>query len=215
MAGRKLRQEEEAAAPGRPRSAAVDRAILQAALELFIERGLAGASIEMIAKRAGVAKTSIYRRWPSRDVLLAQAIEAGRNESAAGYTVEALEHASTADFLKLLLGAGEVMARPEVRRLVTRLIGSIPDNPRLLEIYRETYFAPRRQALSRALKRVQEAGALPAEADIDTLADMLVGTLVYRLVFAPEPSDTPQKIRAYMLRVLRAAGVDLAGLDIT
>jgi len=50
----------------------VDQAILRAALELFIEHGVAGASIEKIAKRAGVGKTSIYRRWSSREALLAQ-----------------------------------------------------------------------------------------------------------------------------------------------
>ena len=63
-------------APGRPRNPVVDQAILRAALQLFIEHGVAGASIERIAKRAGVAKTSVYRRWSSREALLAQAIEA-------------------------------------------------------------------------------------------------------------------------------------------
>ena len=84
MAARKARAGERKA--GRPRSAAVEQAILRAALALFIERGLAGASIEKIARRAGVAKTSIYRRWQSRDALLAQAIETGRNESAPALT---------------------------------------------------------------------------------------------------------------------------------
>jgi len=57
----------------------IDQAILRAALELFIEQGIVGASIERIAKRAGVAKTSVYRRWSSREALLAQAIEVARN----------------------------------------------------------------------------------------------------------------------------------------
>ena len=64
---------------GRPRDPVVDQAILRAALELFVEHGIAGASIERIAKRAGVAKTSVYRRWSSREALLAQAIETARN----------------------------------------------------------------------------------------------------------------------------------------
>jgi AcrR family transcriptional regulator len=201
------------AAPGRPRSAAVDEAILRAAFTLFIERGIAGASIERIARRAGVGKASIYRRWPSRDALLAQAIERARNESAGGYSVEAVERASPRDFFGLLLGVGEVLARPEIRRLMTRLIGTVPDHPRLLELYRETYFAARRRAVVGALRRVKDAGALPAEADPDLLVDMLAGALIYRVLFAPDPNDTPEAIRAYVRRLLAAAGFDVARLE--
>src|ERR1700752_2097437 len=54
---------------GRPRSEQADRAILQAAAEVLAERGLAGMSIEEVASRAGVGKTTIYRRWTSRGTL--------------------------------------------------------------------------------------------------------------------------------------------------
>ena len=60
---------------GRPREAATDRAILQAALDLFIERGVEGASIEQIAKNAGVGKPTIYRRWSGKEELIAAAME--------------------------------------------------------------------------------------------------------------------------------------------
>ncbi len=60
---------------GRPRDAAADRAILQAALALFIDKGVEGVSIEQIAKRAGVGKPTIYRRWSGKEDLLAAAIE--------------------------------------------------------------------------------------------------------------------------------------------
>jgi AcrR family transcriptional regulator len=185
---------------------------LRAAFTLFIEHGIAGASIERIARRAGVGKASIYRRWTSRDALLAQAIEASRNENAAGYSIDAVERASPRDFLRLLLGVGEVLARPEMRRLMTRLIGTVPDHPHLLEVYRETYFAPRRRAIVGALRRVMAAGALPAETDLDLLVDMLAGALIYRVLFAPERDDTPEKIRAYVLRLIGAAGFDRSRL---
>ena len=94
---------------GRPRDPSVDQAILRAALELFVEHGIAGASIEKIAKQAGVAKTSIYRRWTSREALLAQAIEVARN--ATGYTIDLLERTSPRDLIKLLVEACEVIAR--------------------------------------------------------------------------------------------------------
>ena len=110
---------------GRPRDPSVDQAILRAALELFIEHGIAGASIEKIAKHAGVAKTSIYRRWTTREALIVQAIEVARN--ATGYTIDLLERTSPRDFVYLLVAACEVIARPEIRKLMARLIGSAPD----------------------------------------------------------------------------------------
>ena len=101
-------------AQGRPRDPSVDQAILRAALELFIEHGIDGASIEKIAKQAGVAKTSIYRRWTSREALLAQAIEVSRN--ATGYTIDLLERTSPPDLVKLLVVGSEVIAMPEIRK---------------------------------------------------------------------------------------------------
>jgi AcrR family transcriptional regulator len=153
---------------GRPRSTIVDQAIMQSALELFIEHGVAGASIERIAKRAGVAKTSIYRRWSSRDALLAQAIEVFRSNT--GFTIDLLDRTPPHDFAELLLSACEMIARPEIRKLVARLIGSVPDHPKLLEVYLETYFLPRRSAFVRTLERAQSAGLLAKDGDVETLA---------------------------------------------
>ncbi|MFC7110976.1 helix-turn-helix domain-containing protein [Nonomuraea rubra] len=60
---------------GRPRDPETDAAILRAALELFIERGVEGTSMEQIAKRAGVGKLTVYRRWSTKEDLIAQAVE--------------------------------------------------------------------------------------------------------------------------------------------
>jgi AcrR family transcriptional regulator len=202
----------KAPSPGRPRSVELDQAILRAAFALFVEEGIAGASIEKIARRAGVAKTSIYRRWPSRDALLAQAIEAARNATAPGYSAEAVERASAEEFLQLLLGIGEVLAKPEIRRLMTRLVGTVPDYPHLLEVYRKTYFAPRRQAIIGAFRRVRTAGLLPDETDPEVLADMIAGALFFRVLFAPERGDTAADIQVYLARVLRAVGLDMSSI---
>src|SRR5262245_29686489 len=60
--------------PGRPRSEEADRAILDAAVEELVERGLAGVSMESIAARAGVAKTTLYRRWKDKVALCLEAV---------------------------------------------------------------------------------------------------------------------------------------------
>lgn len=175
-----LRGSKTAPAAGRPRSIELDQAILRAAFALFLEHGIAGASIEKIARRAGVAKTSIYRRWPTRDALLAQAIEAARDATAPGYSAEAVERASAEEFLKLLLGIGEVLAKPEIRRLMTRLVGTVPDYPDLLEVYREAYFAPRRRAIVGAFRRAQTAGLLPAGPRTGSALQQLAATTARR-----------------------------------
>ncbi|GGE98790.1 TetR family transcriptional regulator [Aliidongia dinghuensis] len=199
---------EAAPAPqGRPRSRAVDDAILRAAMELFFEHGVQGASIEKIAKRAGVAKTSIYRRWSSREVLLAQAIEVFR--STIGPSVEVMDRTPPDMFLALLIDACGAIARPQVRKLLTRLIGSIADCPSLMAVYRENYLLPRRNAFVRALVRMREAGLVPAASDPELLADMLIGALVQRVVITPSTGDTPEALRGYLIRLLRQAGVEL------
>ena len=53
--------------PGRPRSESIDTAIMAATIDELIERGFLAASMESIAQRAGVAKTTLYRRWPNTD----------------------------------------------------------------------------------------------------------------------------------------------------
>jgi AcrR family transcriptional regulator len=195
-------------APGRPRNPAVDQAILRAALELFIEHGVAGASIERIARRARVAKTSIYRRWSSREALLAQAIEVARN--ATGYTADLVDRTPPQDLGKLLVEVCEVADRPEIRKLMTRLIGSIPDYPKLIEVYRATYYLPRRQAFGRALERVRAAGLLAKDIDLEALADTIIGAVMYRLIM-PSPGESPAgELRDHMISLLRQAGFDVS-----
>jgi AcrR family transcriptional regulator len=195
-------------AQGRPRDPSVDQAILRAALELFIEYGIAGASIEKIAKQAGVGKTSIYRRWTSREALLAQAIEVARD--ATGYTIDLLERTSPRDLIKLLVEASEVIAKPEIRKLMARLIGSSPDHPKLIEIYRETYYLPRRRAFVRALERAQTAGLLTENTDLEPLADMLIGALMHRLLISSPEENSVSELRDHMIKLLGQAGFDVS-----
>src|SRR6201992_3133055 len=68
---------------GRPRSQEADRAILTATVDLLAERGLAAMSIEEVAARAGVGKTTIYRRWPSKGLLALDAFVASFREEQA------------------------------------------------------------------------------------------------------------------------------------
>jgi AcrR family transcriptional regulator len=190
---------------GRPRDAGADRAILKAALELFIERGVEGTSIEQIAKRAGVGKLTVYRRWSSKDELLSQAIESAR-EQVPDAPPEDLSAAPLADLVNQALPAQvDMMADPKFAGMIAQIFGSRATHPTLMKTYWEHYIDPRRRAVHVLLRRAQAEGQLDPEADLDVVIDMMVGALIYRML---QPS-TPDRaeIRRYLEEVYRHAGL--------
>lgn len=197
-------------APGRPRSRAAEEAILKAALALFLDHGVEGASIERIAKQAGVGKTTIYRRWSSKEELLAQAIGRVREDAERDMGVTDFR-----DFAELPLGptlhrmmeaGAELMASDDNRKLLARLIGSVQSHPRLLAIYWETYLRPRREAFGVLLERAKARGELPASADTAMLQDMMGGAMLHRLLIDPA-QPTAEDLRAYLARLLQQLGL--------
>jgi len=86
------------------------------------------------------------------------------------------------------------------------------DYPKLIEVYRETYYLPRRQAFGRALERVRAAGLLTKEIDLDALADMIIGAVVYRLIISAPQDDPVPELRGHMISLLRQAGFDVSAV---
>lgn len=162
--------------PGRPRDIGADQAILSATLDLLYKRGYTGLTIDEVAVRAGVAKTTIYRRWPSKPVLVAAAVS---DRAAMTFTmpdtgstrldlVELIRLASSA-----LSGASGVIMRALIREsgqsdLLLALVQGI------VHSRRELYTA----VLDRAVAR----GDLPADLDRELFIDLLMGPAWIRLV---------------------------------
>lgn len=190
---------------GRPRDPATDTAILTAAYELFVERGVDGASIEQIARRAGVGKLTVYRRWSTKDDLIAQAIEAAVEEHdwpdnaelAAMPVRELVEHT--------LHRQAETAAAPEFRTLVSRILGSSVSHPSLLATYWTHYIVPRRTATAALLEQAKRDNTLPADTDVEVLIDMMAGAVVYR-VLQPDPPDIAEMHR-YLRALYHQAGL--------
>lgn len=206
MSGREQRSRR--AGPGRPRDPAADAAILRAAADLLVERGVDRVSIELIARRAGVAKVTVYRRWSSKEELLAHAVEVVREDlpavTAAGRLPQELPEAIE----ELLPRWGQVLADPRFRALSARLLAAGHDHPGLLAAYREHHLDPRRERARATMRRAQEDGVLDPDADIDVLIDMMEGAVVQHLLLRGEPLDAAE-ITAYLRRVLRQAGFTL------
>ncbi len=190
---------------GRPRDPQADTAILRAALDLFIEGGVEGTSIEQIAKRAGVGKLTVYRRWSSKEELLAQAIETVRERIPEAPT-EDVASVSLAELIERALpAAADALADDRFRALIARIFGSSTSHPSLMATYWKHYVLPRRQATQVLLERARTEGVLAEDADMDVLIDMMAGAVLYRAI-QPEPLDAAAA-RRYLEAVYRQAGL--------
>jgi AcrR family transcriptional regulator len=198
-------QRQARAGRGRPRDPAADMAILRAALELFVEHGIEGASFEQIARRAGVARTTVYRRWSSREDLLAQAMEVAREAPERSLTAAArVPLRRMAD--ELIDALSEMATRRGYLRTVAKLVGSVPDSPKLMSVYWNTYLIPRRRMVAGIIGRARARGAIAKDADSETLLDMIGGAIMYHLLIRPGRKNR-KEMRAYIRRLLHHAGL--------
>ncbi|MFI9848154.1 TetR/AcrR family transcriptional regulator [Nonomuraea sp. NPDC051941] len=190
---------------GRPRDPETDTAILNAALELFVERGVEGTSIEQVAKRAGVGKLTVYRRWSTKEDLLAQAIERWVSDEVTPSAADVSALPPQAIIEHILPAAAEMAASPDFRALVARIMGSAVSHPSLMAVYWRHYILPRRELAAAMLRRAQQDGMVAPDADLDVLIDMMAGAVTYR-VLQPDPPDAAEMLR-YLTAVYRQAGL--------
>lgn len=160
--------------PGRPRRATTDDAITRAALDLLAERGFQAATIEAIADRAGVGRNTIYRRWRSKEELIADALRELTTDVDWGAD----------DLYSLLLTwlrdfAG-TFSDPLQGRLLVGVLGELQQNPVFADVYADRVVRPRREALLARLLEARERGELRPDADVELVADLLGGALLLR-----------------------------------
>jgi AcrR family transcriptional regulator len=159
--------------PGRPRSERADRAILDAALELFTEAGTAGVCMEAVAARAGVGKATIYRRWPSKEDLLLEALTSLKSPlpEPGGESVRA-------DLVAILQVMLRDAADPTWVSRYTLLLGEGKKYPKVMQQYKETVVEPRRDVIRAVLRRGVATGELRPDADVETAVLMTGGVVL-------------------------------------
>ncbi|ORA33953.1 TetR/AcrR family transcriptional regulator [Mycobacterium aquaticum] len=194
------------AARGRPRDPAVDTAILAAALDLFIEQGISAMSMEQIAKRAGVGKPTLYRRWSTKEALVADAIETLVTADVTWPTRDEIAATPTHQLVKRnIAAAARTAADPRFRALVAQIYGSAVTHPLLMQTYWTHYIQPRRELAVAMLRRAQADGRIAPDADLDVLVDMLAGGVTYR-VLQPDP-PTARQMKHYLEAAYRQVGL--------
>jgi AcrR family transcriptional regulator len=158
--------------PGRPRSPEAHAAILRAALELALEGGLRGLSMEAIAARAGVGKSTIYRRWKSKEALFVEAVQ------QMARTPEIPDTGTVRGDLEAVVAATIGRMARDAFRIIPRLLADAADDPRLLAAMQEALLTPRRAALGEILRRGVARGELRADLDVELVTQIVFGTTV-------------------------------------
>ncbi len=182
----------QAAVRGRPRSEKAEKAIIGAALDLIGEgTSVSELSIEAVAARAGVGKTTIYRRWTNKEDLVGDAL------ATLKAPLPALAGRSVREDLIVYL---DVM-RQDSRTLRTRCIMNIamsePErHPRLYERFRQSVIEPRRCALQAVLERGRASGELREDLDVELAMAMLSGTMMWHTKWASDLDPLPDDLAA-------------------
>jgi AcrR family transcriptional regulator len=160
--------------PGRPRDEAIDAAILDATIDELIERGFLGLTMEAIAARAGVAKTTLYRRWPGTDEL---ALEAMRSFTPRG--VLDAPDASARDTLMFLLdGMRRTWADPRYGALMRRVAADGTGREALYRHFREKLIGPHVQRMTQALQRAVDEGLIRPDVDLAWVRQLMVSPIM-------------------------------------
>jgi AcrR family transcriptional regulator len=172
-----VQADQDRKAPGRPRSARADEAIIEAVLDLLGEgTPFDGLSIEAVAARAGVGKATIYRRWSNKEALLYDAVRTVKGEPAV------LPGTSVRDDLVALLSSVGQAEYTRAGKIMPCLMAELQRSPELNGIL-QRITEPRREMARQVLRRGIDEGVLRPDIDIEIVIAMLTGPLIaYRVL---------------------------------
>jgi AcrR family transcriptional regulator len=172
---------------GRPRSAAADAAILAATRAALVELGWSKLTLQDVATRAGVAKTTLYRRW------------AGKNELVVDAVAELFDElrlpdrgSLAADIEGVVLQFAAILARPEARSGLMAVVAESTRDAALRERIRTSIVDRQKRLVVRGRERAQARGehdAAEAARTADLIFDVVAGAVVHRTLVSAEPAD--------------------------
>jgi AcrR family transcriptional regulator len=168
------------------RRARSDHAILEATRALLAEVGVPGLTIEGVAARSGVAKTTIYRRWRDSDEL---ALAAVWDDLLSGLKAPRDVGDTSAELLAFVEPVIAVLRSPLMSGVIRGLTSEIASNSELSRTYREQTVEPRREQLRLVVERGVRRGDLRPDTDVRLAHELLIGPVMYRLLFSGQPLD--------------------------
>lgn len=168
----------------------VDRAIVDATLELLNERGFAAMTIEGVARQAGIGKPAIYRRFPDKASLVAAVISGQLTE------IEVPNLDDSREELWLAVDLGFPADGPSYLRLIGGLVAEEDRHPELIDAFRRHILLPQRATARGLVERAQQRGDIRRDLDPEWAVDSLAGPLLARL-FAGIPTGPDWRKSAF------------------
>ncbi len=177
---------------GRPRSARSHQAILKATIELLTEEGFEAMSIEAIAARAGVGKTTIYRRWSTKNDLVIDALDILRSE------VPLIDTGDLRSDLIAVLQSGWQQTPSYLETLVLKMVGELKTNPDIFQAFFTRLVVTRSQQFAGMIERAKARGQIRADIAPEFVVDLIAGPVLFRMLFTslvvPPPPDFPERV---------------------
>lgn len=171
---------------GRPRSEHARQAILRAAFELVRDRGFAALTIEGIAARAGVAKTTIYRHWPSKAAVVMDALLTEADPRTPFPDTGSVRE----DLRRQLHGVVKLLGDPADGAVYVALLAECQHDAALAAAMRDRFIAARRAQAAAVIERGIDRGELREDLNVDVALDAIYGALYYRLLVRHAPVFT-------------------------
>ncbi|MDR7082698.1 AcrR family transcriptional regulator [Arthrobacter ginsengisoli] len=176
----------DAGAGHQRRRARSEQVILDATRDLLGEAGFGSLTVEGVAARAGVAKTTIYRRYRSRtDLALAVLLDMVDDVSTRPYVAE-----TGAELTKLVDRTVELMCTSVMGRIMQGLVSEVAADPELARVYRERVVSNRLADVSALVERGISRGELRPGLDPEMVTDLLLGPIYYRFFLSGSPMDS-------------------------
>jgi AcrR family transcriptional regulator len=166
-----------ARAVGRPRCEVTHKAVLRAAYDLLAESGLSHFTIEGVAARSGVARTTIYRWWPTKGALAME----GFLEGAAPDLVLPPTDSVVAD-IRALLRLFARLLRGKAGRIIRSIIAEGQSDPDTIDAFMTGFVTPRRAEVRAIIERGMARGELRANLDVEMVLYDLFGPLYLRML---------------------------------
>ena len=168
------------------RSARSEQAILDATRGLLAEVGVGGLTIEGVAARSGVAKTTIYRRWRDKDEL---ALAAVWSDLVTGLEAPRDVGDTRAELASFVEPVVATLRQPLMSSVMRGLTSEIAADAELSRTYREQIVEPRLEQIRALIARGVERGDLRPDTDARLAHEMLIGPVMYRLLYSGQPLD--------------------------
>jgi AcrR family transcriptional regulator len=167
---------------GRPRSTEADRAIIDAVLEEVIQEGIDGMSIEQVAARAGVAKATVYRRWPNKEALLLDAVTGVEVElpTLVGSSVRD-DLVTLVDSMRRRIADAAQPGESLASRLYPCMIAEGVRHPEIAAKYKQRVVEQRREAVREVIRRGVANGELRSDLDVETMLLLVIAPMLVQL----------------------------------